>query len=69
MLLGVPVFVVIYTGITNLVEKRLARRDLPVEPEAYADLDHIDPVTRMPVKKAAYEEDERIAEEKKTPAE
>ena len=69
MLLGVPVFVVIYTGITNLVEKRLARRDLPVEPEAYADLDHIDPVPRMPVKKAAYEEDEKIAEEKKTPAE
>jgi len=51
MLLGVPVFVVMYTGITGLVEKRLKKRDLPVEPENYADLDHIDPITREPVKK------------------
>ena len=50
MLLGVPVFVVIYTGITNLVDKKLKKRSLPVEPEAYADLDHIDPITRQPVK-------------------
>ena len=48
--IGVPVFVVIYTGITNLVDKKLKKRSLPVEPEAYADLDHIDPITRQPVK-------------------
>ena len=56
MLLGVPVFVVIYTGITGLVEKKLKKRSLPVEAEAYTDLDHIDPITRQPVKLA--EEDE-----------
>ena len=64
MLLGVPVFVVIYTGITNLVEKRLRKRDLPVEANAYSDLDHIDPVTRRPVKKAEIDEDD--APEEKT---
>ena len=62
MLLGVPVFVVIYTGITNLVERKLRRRNLPVEPESYAELDHIDPVTREPVKRI--DEDEEEAEEK-----
>ena len=51
MLLGVPVFVVIYTGITDLVEKKLKKRDLPVDSHNYADLDHIDPITRMPVKR------------------
>ena len=56
MILGVPVFVVVYTGITGLVEKRLKKRDLPVEPENYADLDHIDPITREPVKKTADED-------------
>ena len=64
MLLGVPVFVVIYTGITNLVEKRLRKRDLPVEANAYSDLDHIDPVTRRPVKKTEIDEDD--APEEKT---
>ena len=65
MLLGVPVFVVIYTGITILVERRLRRRNLPVEPEAYADLDHIDPVTREPVKLVSEDEEEK-KEEKNT---
>ncbi len=63
MLLGVPVFVVIYTGITILVERKLKRRSLPVDPDDYADLDHIDPVTRTPVKFAPEDEDEK--EEKK----
>ena len=57
MLLGVPVFVVIYTGITSLVEKKLKKRSLPVEPAAYSDLDHIDPVTRLPVKKTEIDDD------------
>jgi len=43
MLLGVPVFVVIYTGITRLVDKRLKKKDLPDDPDLYSDLDHIDP--------------------------
>ena len=53
MVLGVPVFVVIYTFLNNRVETRLKKNDLPAETAAYQDLDHIDPVTRQPVKKTA----------------
>ncbi len=60
MLLGVPVFVVIYTGIMSLVERRLKKRNLPIDPEEYADLDHIDPVTRQPVKLPPEEVEEPI---------
>ena len=63
MLLGVPVFVVIYTGITKLVERRLKKNSLPVDPEDYADLDRIDPVTREPIKFVL--EGEEPVEEKK----
>ena len=66
MLRGVPVFVVIYTGITILVERKLRKRSLPVDPDDYADLDHIDPVTREPVKWIDEDEDEK---EEKTAAE
>ena len=76
MLLGVPVFVVIYTGITILVERKLKKRSLPVDPDDYADLDHIGPVTREPVKCVAEDEDEKPAKvgkgsekEKEKPAE
>ena len=51
MLLGVPVFVVIYTVINNAVERRLRRRELPVEVVEYRDLYHIDAVTREGIKK------------------
>ena len=67
MLLGVPVFVVIYTGITILVERKLKKRSLPVDPEDYADLDHIDPVTREPVKCFAEDEDEKPVKVRKGP--
>ena len=67
MLLGVPVFVVIYTGITILVERKLKKRSLPVDPEDYADLDHIDPVTREPVKCSADDEDEKPVKAGKAP--
>ena len=67
MLLGVPVFVVIYTGITILVERKLKKRSLPVDPDDYADLDHIDPVTREPVKCFAEDEDEKPAKVRKGP--
>ena len=46
MLLGVPVFVVIHTGITRLIERKLKRSDLPQEASSYRDLDYIDPATR-----------------------
>ena len=67
MLLGVPVFVVIYTGITILVERKLKKRSLPVDPDDYADLDHIDPVTREPVKCSADDEDEKPGKAGKAP--
>ena len=51
MLLGVPVFVVIYTFLNYRIESRLKKNDLPVEAAEYRDLDHIDPVTREAVKK------------------
>jgi predicted PurR-regulated permease PerM len=51
MLLGVPVFVVIYTFLNYRVESRLKKNDLPWETEQYQNLDHIDPVTREAVKK------------------
>jgi predicted PurR-regulated permease PerM len=50
MLLGVPVFVVIYTFIKEGVEKRLRRSELPLAPEDYVDLEYIDPITLQPVR-------------------
>ena len=50
MLLGVPVFVVIYTALTQLVERKLKKSDLPWETADYKNLSHIDPITRQAVK-------------------
>ncbi len=50
MLLGVPVFVVIYTLINESIDKRLKRSELPVGKEEYHDLDYIDPITLQPVR-------------------
>ncbi len=57
MLLGVPVFVLIYTAIDNLIVKKLKKSDLPTETADYVDLESIDPVTREPVKRALPEEE------------
>lgn len=46
MILGVPVFVVIYSAMTTLIDKKLKREDLPQDFESYAQLDYIDPATR-----------------------
>ena len=51
MLLGVPVFVVIYTLIGRLVDKKLKKRDLPWEISDYMNMDHIDPATHQPIMK------------------
>ncbi len=45
MLLGVPVFVVIYTAINNRIDKKLKKSDLPWETADYIGVDYIDPVT------------------------
>lgn len=52
MLLGVPVFVVIYTLFKSLVNRKLKRSGLPTETAVYRELDHIDPKTGECVKKA-----------------
>ena len=59
MVLGVPVFVVLYTFLTRNVEERLKKSDLPWETAQYENLDHIDPVTRQPVKKPGTAEKEK----------
>ena len=56
MLLGVPVFVLIYTAVDKLIARRLKRNDLPSEAAAYMNLESIDPVTRTIVKKTETEE-------------
>ena len=49
MVLGVPVFVVIYTIIKESVRRKLLRNDLPTDEASYTNLDYIDPVTLKPV--------------------
>ena len=61
--MGVPVFVVIYSLVTNLVVKKLRRNDLPWELEDYKELDYIDPATLQVVKKASVRREE-LAREK-----
>lgn len=46
MILGVPVFVVLYTALSALVDKQLRRNDLPQDFDTYARLDYIDAATR-----------------------
>ena len=53
MLLGVPVFVVIYTAIGSVITKRLKENDLPADGAEYYDIDHIDPVTHEIIRKPA----------------
>ncbi|MBR3294374.1 MAG: AI-2E family transporter [Oscillospiraceae bacterium] len=45
MLLGVPVFVVIYDLINKRVEKRLQSSELPTSMDEYENIERIDPVT------------------------
>ena len=58
MLLGVPVFVVIYTLFNNLIVKKLKKSDLPWEIADYRDMDYIDPATLQVVKKASVRREE-----------
>ena len=45
MLLGVPVFVIIYTVIEMIIDKKLKKKELPCDAEEYLHLDYIDPET------------------------
>lgn len=58
MLLGVPVFVILYAVITGSVTRKLKRSDLPWEAADYMDMAYIDPVTYQPVKKHREDETE-----------
>ena len=58
MLLGVPVFVVIYTVIQNLIIKKLKKSDLPWKIADYKEMDYIDPATLQVVKKASVRKEE-----------
>jgi predicted PurR-regulated permease PerM len=49
MLLGVPVFVVIYTIVNSVIDRTLRRNDLPLDEASYTNLDYIDPVTLQPI--------------------
>ena len=58
MLLGVPVFVVIYTLVNGLVARKLERSDLPVDTEDYLTIERIDPITREVIKNPISEQRE-----------
>jgi hypothetical protein len=51
MLLGVPVFTVIYAGVRSIINGRLKDRGLPSDTETYKNLDHIDPETGVPLRR------------------
>ncbi len=56
MLLGVPVFVVIYTFVDGRLKKRLERGDLPSDMQDYLTIDRIDPVTHEVIRSEEAEE-------------
>ncbi len=51
MLLGVPAFVIIYTALEMLIDRKLKRHKLPTDANEYMNLDYIDPETLEPVPK------------------
>lgn len=50
MLLGVPAFVIIYTAVEILVNRKLEKDNIPTDTALYVDLDYIDPETGEMVK-------------------
>ena len=64
MLLGVPVFVVIYTLVDKAMSRKLQRSDLPSETEDYMDIDRIDPITRKVLRTRKNGERTRVRKEK-----
>ena len=57
MLLGVPAFVIIYTALEMLIDRKLERHKLPTDAEEYMNLDYIDPETLEPVPKRRAKKD------------
>lgn len=56
MLLGVPMFVVLYEGLSILVNKALQKKNLPRDAAEYRDLDYVDPETGEMIRKKTKEE-------------
>ena len=56
MLLGVPVFVVIYTGLRILVDRKLKRSGLETDGDYYGKISYIDPETGEAVEKTPPEQ-------------
>ena len=65
MLLGVPAFVIIYTALEMVVNRKLKKHDLPTDAEAYMNLDYIDPETLELVPKRKAKPVENTDEKKK----
>lgn len=61
MLLGVPVFVVVYEGIRRLVHAGLKKHGLQTETAQYVCIDAIDEETKLPVRHADMASDEKPA--------
>lgn len=57
MILGVPVFVIIYTAVGDLVNRGLEKKNFPSDAEAYMNLDYIDPETGKSVLRPAEAEE------------
>ena len=55
MVVGVPICAVICVIVRNIINNRLRSRQLPVEVDAYKNMDHLDPETRQPVPRAKKE--------------
>lgn len=49
MIIGVPLFAVVYAAIRSFSAERLKKRGLPTETDVYRDLDYIDPDSRETV--------------------
>ena len=64
MLLGVPAFVIIYTALEMVVNRKLKKHDLPIDAESYMNLDYIDPETLELVPKRRVKPAERTEAKK-----
>lgn len=49
LIIGIPLFAVVYSFTKNRVKKRLEKKDLPSDSNVYRDIDHIDDETNEPV--------------------
>lgn len=61
MIIGVPLFAVIYAAIKYVVKRRLKKRGLPTETAVYVELDYIDPASNeaVPMTHTKSEDDEK----------